>query len=120
MEEGEEEREEEGSSSDLLHPLSSFRAIGRRIEATTTTRIHVHWASFRSLEASSFFSLFLSLSLFLRARSLASRSERCFSYLAVLSVEPSGSKDETTETILFLGEERKREREGEQAEIHKG
>lgn len=56
----EEEGEEEGSSSDLLHPLSSFRAIGRRIEATTTTRIHVHWASFRSLEASSFFSLPLS------------------------------------------------------------
>lgn len=61
MEEGGEEREEEGSSSDLLHPLSSFRAIGRRIEATT--RIHVHWASFRSLEASSFFSFSLSLSL---------------------------------------------------------
>lgn len=108
MEEGGEEREEEGSSSDLLHPLSSFRAIGRRIEATT--RIHVHWASFRSLEASSFFSFSLSFSLSLRTRS--SRSERCFSYLAVLSVEPSGSKDETTgseTTILFRDEERERE-----------
>lgn len=34
----EEEGEEEGSSSDLLHPLSSFRAIGRRIEATRRLR----------------------------------------------------------------------------------
>lgn len=57
------------------------------------------------------FSPSLSLSLSLRTRS--SRSERCFSYLAVLSVEPSGSKDETTgseTTILFRDEERERER----------
>lgn len=76
MEEGGEEREEEGSSSDLLHPLSSFRAIGRWIEATT--RIHVHWASFRSLEASSFFSFSLSLSL----RTLAEASAASLIWLS--------------------------------------
>lgn len=110
MEEGGEEREEEGSSSDLLHPLSSFRAIGRRIEATT--RIHVHWASFRSLEASSFFSFSLSLSLSLSGLALAEASAASLIWLSSRSNRADRrTKRPAARRRSSFGMKRERERE---------